>query len=257
MAVQNITKYRQLDGREILKVDFKPTSKYPNGVTYIDACFEELIRNYKWGLSNDYVKVTIGSYNKSSIQLHKEIMKLIHGHEIICTDHISGLKIDNIASNLNAVSPSQNSRNQQKRGYTLNQIYGSEVLYFRLECVLDGKRIKSSGVRREDEACLLQFQYENEIFPDYNYNFFLDRRQDADIVALERTGQISNEAATYLHIKRYVENNPWYIFRYNLFEYCKHNSIIIPKYYLNEQGRMVDVNGKILCPIKNNKEGKK
>ena len=46
MAVDSITKYRQLDGKDILKVTFKPTRNFPNGVAYVDACFEDLIRQY-------------------------------------------------------------------------------------------------------------------------------------------------------------------------------------------------------------------
>ena len=48
MSVQNIEYYTQKDGRKILKVILTPTKNFPNGVTYVDACFEDLIRQYTY-----------------------------------------------------------------------------------------------------------------------------------------------------------------------------------------------------------------
>ena len=48
MSVQDIEYYRQQDGRDILKVTFKPTKNFPNGGAYVDAYFEALIREYKY-----------------------------------------------------------------------------------------------------------------------------------------------------------------------------------------------------------------
>lgn len=48
MAVQDIKYYRQQNGKDIFKVTFKPTKNFPDGVTYVDACFKALIREYKY-----------------------------------------------------------------------------------------------------------------------------------------------------------------------------------------------------------------
>lgn len=115
---------------------------------------------------------------------------------------------------------------------------------------MDGNSIYSKSTKREDEACLQQFQLEAEYFSDYNYDFLADRRNDLDIVELERTGKISSEEATFQHVMRYAKENAWYIFRYNLEDYFKAYNIPLPAYSLNTEGRMVHpVTGKILCPF--------
>lgn len=244
MAVDSITKYRQLDGREILKVRLKPTKKYPNAWFYVDSCFEDLVRRYCWYIaSNGYVVAAVGSRYSGKLQLHQEIAFRCLGKHPSHIDHISGLKIDNVGSNLEEVTNQQNSRNKQSRGYEIRSIFMPMIK-------LNGKIIRDTSVRREDEACLRQFQFESQMFSDYRYDFFKDRRGDLDIVDLERTGQISSDYATYLHVKRYVENNAWYAYRYNLFDYCNQNGILIPKYELNNDDRMIDpVTKKILCPF--------
>ena len=256
MSVQNIEYYTQKDGRKILKVILTPTKNFPNGVTYVDACFEDLIRQYTWFIEHHgYVvaSVRIPDKGQTLIQLHREIMQCTYGFTPDYVDHISGVMIDNVGLNLEKVTNSQNIRNVPKRGYRI-QGYGKTGAHFQLKCQMNNKSIHKAGIEREDDACIQQFFFELQHYSEYNYDFLKDRRNDLDIVDLERSGKISNEEATYLHVKKYVENNPWYAFRYNLFDYCKQNNIIIPKYYLNEDKRMVDVNGKILCPFKTKKE---
>lgn len=248
MSVDSITKYRQLDGREILKVRLRPTKKYPNAWFYVDACFEDLVRSKSWCIDpQGYVVASVGSLglgNKTTIQLHREIAFKCLGRYPNYIDHENGLKIDNIGANLTEVTQQQNRRNAQSRGYEIRSIFIPMIK-------LDYKTIHAKSVHREDEACIKQFQFESQMFSDYRYDFFKDRRGDLDIVDLERTGQITRDYATYLHVKRYVENNnAWYVYRYSLFDYCNHNGIIIPKYELNSEGRMVDAKGNILCPYK-------
>lgn len=246
MSVESITKYRQLDGREILKVRLKPTKKYPNAWFYVDSCFEDLVRGKSWYISHGYIEAHVGSLslgNKTTIQLHREIAFKCLGRYPNYIDHENGLEFDNIGTNLTEVSQQQNIRNAQSRGYIIQGIFIPTI-------ALDYKTIHDKSVRREDEACLKQFQFESQMFSDYRYDFFKDRRGDLDIVDLERTGQISSDYATYLHVKKYVENNAWYAYRYNLFDYCNQNGILIPKYELNSEGRMIDpVTKKILCPF--------
>ena len=75
MAVQNIEYYRQQDGRDILKVTFNPTKSVSTGVTYVDACFEDLVKMYKWNISpKGYITISLGSkYNRRTCYLHTEI----------------------------------------------------------------------------------------------------------------------------------------------------------------------------------------
>ena len=253
MAVDSITKYKQLDGREILKVRLKPTKKYPNGSWfYIDACFEDLVGSQCWFIDsdkwNDYVVAKVGSTGyRRTLLLHQEVAFKCLGRYPNYIDHENGLGMDNIGLNLTEVTNQQNQRNRQSRGYRIGQTYKSGGSCFRPQIKLNGR---DKSVRREDEVCLRQFQFESANYTDYRYDFFKDRRGDLDIVDLERTGQITSDYATYLHVKRYVENNPWYAYRYNLFNYCSQNGIIIPNYELNTEGRMIDpVTNKILCPF--------
>ena len=126
MSVESITKYRQLDGREILKVRLRPTKKYPNAWFYVDSCFEDLVRSYCWYITNDYVEAHVGSdYGRTLIKLHQEIAFRCLGRYPDYIDHCSGLEIDNIGANLSEVTNQQNQRNRQSKGYHIHQIYKS------------------------------------------------------------------------------------------------------------------------------------
>lgn len=253
MAVQRIESYTQKDGREILKVILNPTPKYPQEMCfYVDKYFEDLIRNKSWGFimrkNTDYVVSSKG------IRLHREIAYKCLGHYPDYIDHENHVGIDNVCSNLSEVTNQQNQQNSQSRGYLLESSSSVNII-FRPQIKLNEKHIVGSSSKREDTACLNQYWLETEKFSKYNYNFLLDRRGDLDILDLERTGQISADDATLMHVKRYVEDTAWFIYRYNLFDYCKQNNIIIPRYSLNIEGRMVHpITGQILCPFKTKKE---
>lgn len=253
MAVQRIEYYTQQDGRQILKVILKPTKKYPNGYFYTDACFEDLVESKSWCIDpQGYVVATMGSRSlgdMTKLLLHQEIAYKCLGRYPSHIDHISGLKIDNIGANLEEVNKQQNSRNKQSRGYKIGQTYKSGGSCFVPMIVFNNKSIFDTSARREDEACLRQFQFESENYTDYKYDFFKDRRGDADIVDLERKGLISAEEATFRHVMRYAEHNAWYVLRYNLQEYFKAYNIPLPSYKLNTEGRMIDEYGNLLCPF--------
>lgn len=206
MSVQDIAYYRQQDGRDILKVTFKPTKNFPNGGAYVDAYFEELITNYSWYLKrNDYIEATVGAYSwddRVHFKLHQEIAFQCLNYYPDYLDHFSGLKIDNVTSNLEEVTSQQNNRNVQKRGYDIKSAFIPRVK-------LDYKNIYQKGSKKEDTACLNQFQLESKYYSDYNYDFLADRRNDLDIVELERTGKISSEEATFQHVMRYAKENAW------------------------------------------------
>ena len=246
MAVQRIELYTQQDGRQILKVILKPKKKCPNVWFYVDACFEDLVRKHCWWISpHGYIEAHVGSRswgNNTNIKLHQEIAFKCLGRYPDYLDHCSGLKIDNIGANLEEVTSQQNQRNKQSRGYAIQGIFIPAI-------TLSGRTIRDKSVRREDEACIKQFQYESANYTDYNYNFFKDRRGDADIVDLERKGIISADEATFRHVMRYAKENAWYVWRFNLFDYFTEHGVPIPVYSLNKEGRMVDEYGKILCPF--------
>lgn len=247
MPIQRIENYKQQDGREILKVIIKPTKKFPyERYFYVDKCFEDLVRSYSWGVysgsNTDYVR-------GKGMNLHREIAYKCLGHYPICIDHENHVGIDNVCSNLNEVTNSQNSRNRQIRGYTISEPLMTGGSTFTPMVHTNGELITGKVFYREDEVCYEQFLMELTYLSDYNYDFYKDRKNDLDILDMERTGYISSDLATIMHVEKYVGKNPWYAFRYNLFRYCKHNHIMIPKYYFNNAGRLVDENGNILCPF--------
>lgn len=257
MAVQNIEHYRQQDGRDILKVIFNPTKNFPNGVTYVDACFEDLIKDYTWyayaDKLNDYVLATLKSCNlnqQKHLKLHQAIAFQCLGYYPQFINHINGIGLDNTCLNLDEVTQNQNIRCRQKRGYQLIKNTKSNGNSFMPRIAINRKNIYRGSSTREDTACIRQFNLEAEYYNDYNYNFLLDRRGDLDILDLERTGKISAEEATFRHVMRYAKDNAWYIFRYNLEDYFKAYNVALPAYSLNIEGRMVHpVTGQILCPF--------
>ena len=251
MAVQRIEHYTQQDGRRILKVILKPTKKYPNGYFYVDICFEDLVRSRSWHINpRGYVVSAIGFHNnRRKSLLHKEIAFRCLGRYPNYIDHENGLEFDNIGANLTEVTSQQNSRNKRSRGYLIGRICKSDGSQFQPKITLNEKNIRDTSVRREDEACIKQFQFESTNYSDYNYDFLKDRRGDADIVDLERKGIISTDEATFRHVMRYAENNAWYVWRFNLFDYFAEHGVPIPVYSLNKEGRMVDEYGQILCPF--------
>lgn len=253
MAVQRIEYYTQQDGRKILKVILKPTKKHSNGSWfYIDACYEDLVKSYCWFISNDYVVAHVGSRslgNMTTISLHQEISFKCLGRYPKYIDHENGLEFDNIGSNLTEVAQQQNIRNKQSRGYSVGRPWKLGGSCFEPAITLDGRFIRDTSVRYEDEACIKQFQFESANYTDYNYNFFKDRRGDLDIVDLERKGLISAEEATFRHVMRYAKDNAWYVLRYGLEDYFKAHNIPLPSYKLNSEGRMIDEYGRLLCPF--------
>lgn len=105
--------------------------------------------------------------------------------------------------------------------------------------------------RREDEICRLQNICECNLRANgvYMFNFFHYRRGNEDILDLKRTGRISEDEAVYRHILRYADN-PWYLLRFGLEEYCKENHLPIPAYSLDLNGFMIHaVTGARCCPF--------
>lgn len=259
MAVIKKEQYRQKDGTDILKVYTKPTSKFPKGGHfYVDAKDEDIVDSYTWNLGkrekNIYITVNTGStYDFKHLNLHRELAYKYLGYYPDCIDHINLLEIDNINNNLNEVTIQQNAFNRPSRGYVF--VRYNSMFKPKLGFCYEHLRPYNS-VATEIEACQLQYKLETDYLRDrlgsdyYMYNFLKDRRNDLDILDLERTGQISSDEAIYKHVVRYASDNAWYYYRYNLEQYFKDNHLKVPDYKLDEQGYMIHpVTGKKLCPF--------
>ena len=246
MAVERIEKYRQKNGEDVLKVILKPTQKFPEGYFYCDACDEELVKNYTWCLHTQrypYVIANLGSsYNQQTKQFHQEKAFNILDEYPNYINHINGVEFDNVNQNLDKVTNQQNSWARPSRGYL---IAGRS---FQPHVAVNSRQIHAKCTRTEVEAIQLAYQLELQ-YEDYRYDFLKDRRKDADILNLERTGRISEEEAVYHHVCRYADN-AWFYYRYNLTEYFRDNHLKVPDYAIDEEGYMTHpITGQKLCPL--------
>lgn len=247
MSVLRIEEYG-----DVLKVILKPTKTFPVGYFYTDnnPIARELIESYTWHLDKqgkgNYVIATTYSRltGQKKLYFHQEYAFRLLGYYPDYIDHINGVDLDNRDENLNEVTHQQNIRNKPSIGYI---IVLSHV--FQPNYKLNGKQYFRGSYKTESEALVATYNLRQEMYPDYNYNFYLDRRDDEDIVDLELTGKISSDEAIYLHVKRYAGTNPWFVYRYNLFDYCSQHNITIPPFKLDNQGFMIHpVTKERLCP---------
>ena len=246
MAVKGIEKYRQQNSEDVLKVILKPTQKFPEGYFYCDTCDEELVKNYTWCLHTQrypYVIANLGSsYNQQMKQFHQEKAFNILDEYPNYINHINGVEFDNVNQNLDKVTNQQNSWARPSRGYL---IAGRS---FQPHVAVNSRQIHAKCTRTEVEAIQLAYQLELQ-YEDYRYDFLKDRRKDADILNLERTGRISEEKAVYHHVCRYADN-AWFYYRYNLTEYFRDNHLKVPDYAIDEEGYMTHpITGQKLCPL--------
>lgn len=234
---------------DVLKVILKPTKTFPVGYFYTDnnPIAKELVKSYSWYLSKQGKNTCVitHTYSQKTLLFHQEYAYKVLNYYPDYIDHVSGLEIDNRDTNLNVVTSQQNLRNRPSIGYQFDARYS----VFQPNYALNKKLNLRGSYGTEPEALVATYNLRQEMYPDYNYNFYLDRRDDKDIVDLELTGKISSDEAIYLHVKRYAGTNPWYIYRYNLFDYCSQHNIQIPSFDLDEQGFMVNpVTRQRLCP---------
>lgn len=258
MAIQEIKEYRQKDGTDILKVIMKPTKLLPDwNYFYCDTKDIDLVEKYNWCIECSRGKLFRVSYHingshRRHLLLHRELACKYLGYYTNYIDHINGLEIDNVVDNLNIVTRQQNSYNRQTRGYKF-----VVVDYFIPSLIINGDSVRPYGVfKSEFEACQFQYKLETEylrgILKDdyYMYDFLKDRRNDLDILDLERTGIISEEEATYRHVIRYAKDNAWYYYRYNLEQYFRDNHIPVPDFTTDERGFMRHpITNQLLCPF--------
>ena len=250
MSVQNIEYYG-----DTLKVILKSTKNFPVGYFYCDSDIDtlNLVNSYGWHLMQQGKRTCVeAKFRGSHLCFHREYAYNVLGNYPNYLDHINGVDIDNTDDNLNSVNQQQNGYNQPTRGYSVNKVNRN----FQPLIVFNRENHYPYGVvHSELEACILQHQVETDYLElktgkdnYYMYNFLLDRRNDLDILDLERTKQISSEEATYRHIMKYADN-AWYYYRYNLTDYFSQYHIPIPHYSLDTEGFMTNpITGEKLCP---------
>lgn len=229
-----------------LKVILKPTKVFPVGYFYCDASAIDLVKSYSWCLAKQGKNICVSAHTYSQVRLfHQEYAKRVLGYYPDYIDHINGLELDNRDKNLNIVNKQQNARNKPSRGYNFKVIKN----YFQPYYVLDRKVYFKGNYKTEPEALVATYLLREKVYSDYNYNFLEDRRNFESLLDLEVKGIVSHEEANYLRAKQLIESNPWYVYRYDLFDYCKENKIVIPNFSLDSEGFMVSpVTGKRLCP---------
>lgn len=252
--VEKIESYTQKNGNEILKVYMKVSADTPEELKYFytDTSNLDLVEKYSWRVSKGYwvnpVVTRINSHtpNVKTLYFHREYACKVLGYYPDYIDHINGLEIDNIDENLNIVTNQQNAFNKATRGYKYDP---RRINSFAIRLLSNGKE-KSGGVYPNEFECIKDITQKRADFGiTYDYSFLKDRRDELDLLDLERTGVVSEEEATYRHVRRFVDTNPWYAYRYNLQDYCKDNHIVIPDFRLDEQGFMIHpVTGQRFSP---------
>lgn len=251
MAVEDIRKYRQRNGNDVLKVILKSTKNFPDAYFYCDASDEELVESYTWFLKNQkepYVEATIRSsynYNQQTLRFHREKAFNILGYYPDYINHIDGIEYDNANINLDVVSQQQNLWCRPTKGYQKDKRCRS----FQPYVAVNYRDIHAKCTRTEVEAIQSAYLLETE-YEDYHYDFMKDRRHDLDILDSERTGKISEDEAVYRHVLRHAADNAWFYYRYNLTRYFADNRIPLPRYSLDSDGFMThSITGQRLCPL--------
>ena len=251
MAVQRVESYTTQSGDKVLKIILKPTKNFPEGKNFFftddNEITRELIESYTWCLhqcgKNIYVVAV--TYGQVILRFHQEYAKQVLGYYSDYLDHINGLSSDNRDINLNIVNNQQNIRNRPTVGYNFDSRYN----YFQPSYKLNNIKYYRGSHKTEPEALLATSHIREEVYSDYNYNFLEDRRNFEHLVDKEVKSIITHKEANYIRAKQLIESNPWYVYRYNLFGYCKENNIKIPEFKLDSQGFMIHpVTRERLCP---------
>lgn len=270
MAVQKIEEYKQVNGVYILKVYCKPTAKFPEGNNFFYAPSEaiDLVNKYTWCLctqgktrvcvkavDNDSAYYEAGRLHRDNVYFHAKLFEFYNEYRWQDSiDHVNLVEIDNADENLNPVTSQQNRFNVFSRSYQIDTRW--QHASFTAKIWINGKTyFPFKAVRNESEACSAQNYLEQVWLREvlrtqyYMFDFKKYRRGSEDILDLERTGQISEEEATYQHILRYSQN-AWYYYRYGLQDYFKQYHIPVPHYSLDDYGFMVHpITGQKLCPF--------
>lgn len=239
----------------------------------------ELLDNdkYNWFMHEEIDgRETIQGYSKKNgsrdkdLVLTRAIYQTYFNKTITDDDNINCINkvgFDCRDINLNKVSKNQITLSQETRGYNFtNNGFVTQIR-------LNGKVEYGSSCESESAACILQYNHEllyvrdsninknSDIVP-YKYNILNDFRGFEVILDKLITREISEDDAIlkliqaerkhpYLSVRNSIADNAWYVFRYNLFEHFLKYKLPIPKYKLNEEGRMIHPKTKeLLCPFK-------
>ena len=231
-------------GTGISKVVLKPTQLFPIGLNYFFISTDDIeivLENTAWSLARDRVTSKVfgddGKY--FNICLSRAIFERrgipVKG-QIVYRNRVS---IDNTFTNLIDVSVQARNKAAPARGYrVINNRYTPGVM-------VNGIYRTYRSVRQEDEAARIQCQLDQEFG---GYDFQSDRSGDEDLLELVYGGILTAEEAEARHLMKRA--TAWHVLRYGLEGYFKKHKLPLPKYELDNLGRMVDPKTKKgLCPF--------
>lgn len=235
-----------------LKVLMTPTKTLPNGgYFYASADARELVESKRWLIlcHTSGFRVRNSSSIDSGVFFHVAYMQQQLNVDSLdgVVDHMNGVPFDNVSGNLRVATTEQNSMNKVTRGYTYVEASHGFVPYI----TVHGQMIRGATAENEITAAQMAYDLHKEYFGEWDYDFFNDRRTEYELLDKERTHKISHDEAVYEHVKSHVERNAWYVYRYNLQDYCKEYHIQIPEFRFDANGFLVDKDTGIrLCPIR-------
>lgn len=231
-------------GAGISKVVLSPTPIYPIGLNHFFMSTDDIqivLDNTAWSLARDRVTSKIfgddGKY--FNIFLSRAIFErrgLPVKGQVVYRNRVS---IDNTFGNLADVSVQAKNKAAPARGYSVvNNRYTPGVM-------VNGVQRTYRSVNQEDEAAMIQCQLDREFG---GYDFLADRSGEEELLELVYAGILTaDEAEARYLIKRATA---WHVLRYGLEGYFKKHKIPIPKYELDNLGRMIDPKTKKgLCPF--------
>lgn len=248
MSVLNIETYSKY-----IKVILKPTKNFPEGKNFFytdnDDIAINLVNSRTWFLDkerNDAIKVKANC--SFSHVFKKDYAFMLTGQDFENLAHLNSITYDCRECNFEPLSQSHIMRNQITRGYFTSEQNGN--IFFEVRPIrANNINYTGLGAKNEFEAIKLVNLREKELYSDFYFDFKQYRRGSEDILDKEICDIYTPEQATYEHIKRHVESNPWYAYRFGLEDYCKENDIVIPDFDLDKDGFMIDnITGKKLCP---------
>lgn len=249
MSVLNIETYSKY-----IKVILKPTKNFPEGKNFFYTDNNDiainLVKNYPWGLlSNKSGRISVmANLTYSSNSFNREYALALTGKDLGNIAFLNSVGFDCRECNLEPMSRKYYIRNQITKGYEVIEQYGH--FYFGTKMIItDNHTYSGLGAKNEFEVIKLVNLREKELYSDFYFDFKRYRRGSEDILDKEICDIYTPEQATYEHVKRHVESNPWYAYRFGLEDYCKENGIVIPDFDLDKDGFMIDkITGKKLCP---------
>ena len=231
-------------GTGISKVVLSPTPIYPIGLNHFFMSTEDIqivLENTAWSLARD--RVTSKVFGDDGKYFNIFLSRAIFERRGIPVDgqivYRNRASIDNTFGNLADVSVQVRNKAAPSRGYgVVNNRYTPGVM-------VNGVQRICRSVNQEDEAARIQCQLDQEFG---GYDFLIDRSGDEDLLELVYAGILTEEEAEARYLMRRA--TAWHVLRYGLEGYFKKHKLPLPKYELDNLGRMVDPKTKKgLCPF--------